>query len=102
MRENQKTQDSTCVLQYFHFFTKSQILSYGRYAHSGIRVRPKTRKKNMFAKKGISVKNSSLKHSKCDFAEKSKNRWILHLTNGFRMLYPLQIQPNIPNYVNIT
>ena len=42
-------------------FTKSRIWSYGRYAHSGIRVRPKTRKKDMFAKKGISLKDSSLK-----------------------------------------
>ena len=32
----------------FHFFTQSRIWSYGRYAHSGIRVRPKTRNKYMF------------------------------------------------------
>jgi len=50
-----------CFTMFFHNFTKSRIWSYGRYAHSGIRVRPKTRKKDMFAKKGISLKNSSLK-----------------------------------------
>ena len=50
-----------CFTMFFHIFTKSRIWSYGRYAHYGIRVRPTTRKKNMFTKKGISLKNSSLK-----------------------------------------
>ena len=52
MRENQKNQDSTCELPLvFHMFTKSRRLSYGRYAHSGIRVRPKTRKTKPFREK---------------------------------------------------
>ena len=49
------------VIYIFSFFTKSLIWSYGRYTHSGIRVRPKTRNKYMFAKRPISLKNSSLK-----------------------------------------
>ena len=50
-----------CFTIVFHNFTKSLILSDGRYAHYGIRVRPKIMKKCLFAKKGISLKNSSLK-----------------------------------------
>ena len=34
----------------FHFITKQLKWSYGRYAHSGIRVRPKTRKNDKFEK----------------------------------------------------
>ena len=63
-RKWEKTQKPKIRLVFynvFHIFNKSRIWSYGRYAHSGIRVRPKTRKKCMFAKKGISLKNSSLK-----------------------------------------
>ena len=44
-----------------HSFTQSRRWSYGRYAYSGIRVRPKSMNKNMFAKRLISFKNSSLK-----------------------------------------
>ena len=54
----------------FNNFTKSRIWSYGRYAPSGIRVQPKTRKRDMFAKKCISLKNRSLNKTKCDFSQK--------------------------------
>ena len=41
-----------CVTIVFHIFTKSRIWSYGRYTHSGIRVRPKTMKQKHVRKKG--------------------------------------------------
>ena len=44
----------------FHFLNKSRIWSDGRYAHSGIRVRPKTRNKNV-REKNACLKNSCLK-----------------------------------------
>ena len=58
MRENPQTQDSTCDLQYFCIcLSQSRILSYGRYAHSGIRVWPKTRTKmHVHEKRYISQK----------------------------------------------
>ena len=64
----------------FHLFTKKWKWSHGQYTHSGIRVRPETRK-NGKSEKGlyISLKNSSA-DSKADFSEKSKLcvwRWIL-------------------------
>ena len=42
---------------------------YGRYAHSGIRVRPKTRTNDKFKKRTIYLKDSS-PDSKADFSEK--------------------------------
>ena len=60
-RKPQNPRFDLCFTMCFHIFTKNRIWSYGRYTHSGIRVRPKTRKKHMFAKKAISLENSSLK-----------------------------------------
>ena len=60
-----------CFTRFFHKFTKSRIWSYCRYAHSGIRVRPKTRQQNMFTTKFIYLKNSSLK-PKAWFVKKIK------------------------------
>ena len=48
-----------------HLCTKSRRWSYGRYAHSGIRVRPKTRENDKFRKRPISLKNNSLKLKVC-------------------------------------
>ena len=42
----------------FHDFTKKTTRSYGRYAHSGIRVRPKTKENDKFGKNSISKNNS--------------------------------------------
>ena len=53
----------------FDFSTKKIKLSDGRYAHSRIRVRPKTRKNAQFEKRALSLKNSS-PDSKADFSEK--------------------------------
>ena len=53
----------------FHDFTKTRKLSYGRYTHSGIRVRPETRKNDKFGKRALSLKNSSA-DSKAVFSEK--------------------------------
>ena len=52
----------------FAFLTKT---SYGRYAHSGTRVRPKTRKNEEFGKRGISLKNNS-PDAKTDLWKQSK------------------------------
>ena len=69
MRENPKTQDSTCVLPCFPHFPQSRIWSYGRYTHPGIRVRPKTRHTYMFAKK-IDLSKTAAWNSKYDLSQK--------------------------------
>ena len=43
----------------FIFFTKKWKWSYGRYAHSGIRVWPKSRNKIKFEKRALPLKNNS-------------------------------------------
>ena len=42
---------------------------HGQYAHSGIKVQPKTRKNDKFEKRAISLKDSS-PASKADFSKK--------------------------------
>ena len=59
--KTQKPKIRLLIYHVFHLFTKSRIWSHGRYAHSGIRVRPKTRTKYMFTKKGISLKKQQPK-----------------------------------------
>ena len=51
----------------FHNFTKNRILSYGRYAHFGIRVRPKSKKRVQARKKEYMSQNNSLKLKGCFF-----------------------------------
>ena len=73
-RKWEKTQKPKIRLVFynvFHIFTKSLIWSYGRYAHSGIRVRPKTRKNDKFEKRPLFLKNNS-PGLKADFPQKVK------------------------------
>ena len=70
----------------FHYFTKTWKWSYGQYAHSGIRVRQKTRKNDKIEETAIFLKNSSL-DSKADFWKKSTfGIWRLILTGYDRIL----------------
>ena len=53
-RRPKKPRFDQCVTMSFHIFTKQLKGSQGRYAHSGIRVRPKTGGKNKFGKTYLS------------------------------------------------
>ena len=51
--KSQKPEIRPVFYHFFHNFTQSRIWSYGRYAHSGIRVRPKTRTKRHVHEKKV-------------------------------------------------
>ena len=52
------------------FFTKNKTIQ-GRYAHSGIRVRPKKKENDKFEKRAVALKNSR-PDSKADLPKKSQ------------------------------
>ena len=56
------------VFLLFHQKVKMVLWSYGQYAHSGIRVQPKTKKNDKLGKRAISLKNDS-QDSKADFSQ---------------------------------
>ena len=113
IRENPTNQDSTSVLlRVLHYFTKKWKRSYGQYAHSGMRVRPKKIKNGKFEKRTMSLKHSS-PDSKADFVKKSLfNTWrsilsrygiILHiyhiiLNMQYKYLHIWQSEPFIKFY----
>ena len=53
-RKPQKPRSDWYFTMIFQYFTKKLKLSYGRYAHSGIRVWRKTMTNDEFEKNGVS------------------------------------------------
>ena len=69
MVKSKKPRSDLCFTMIFMFLRKKWKWSYGQYAHSGIRVRPKLRKNDKFEKRALFPKNNS-PGLKVDFPEK--------------------------------